>query len=176
MDRPHVHTLVGLGSDHAGFEYKELTAALLDEMGVPYRDFGTDSEESVDYPCYAHAVARAVADGDCCCGILVCGTGVGMSLVANKVPGIRAALCNDTYTARVSRLHNDANVLCLSGRVVGREIVRDVVRTWITTPFSGDERHVRRLNQLRQIEEQYLVKPPADRSEPTARTGGSDGG
>lgn len=159
MAELHTHTLVAIGSDHAGFEYKKLVAQVLNELGVPYRDFGTDSEQSVDYPRYAHAVARAVADGECCCGVLVCGTGVGMSLVANKVPGIRAALCNDTYTARVSRLHNDANVLCLSGRVVGTEIVRDVVRTWITTPFSGEERHVRRLAQLRQIEEQYLAKP-----------------
>ncbi|MGC8833210.1 MAG: ribose 5-phosphate isomerase B [Armatimonadota bacterium] len=152
----HQHRKIAVGSDHAGYRYKELVRELLDRSGLPYQDFGAYSEESTDYPDYALMVSKAVASGQCCCGILICGTGVGMSLVANKVPGIRAAVCNDTYTARVSRLHNDANVLCLAGRVIGVEVMLDIVRTWIATPFSGEERHVRRLQKLKAIEEAYL--------------------
>jgi ribose 5-phosphate isomerase B len=175
----HQHRKIAIGSDHAGYRYKELVRELLDRAGLPYQDFGAYSEESTDYPDYALAVSKAVASGQCCCGILICGTGVGMSLVANKVPGIRAAVCNDTYTARVSRLHNDANVLCLAGRVVGVEVMLEIVRTWISTPFSGEERHVRRLQKLKAVEEAYLRAPgifnEAEASLETAQADSCDG-
>jgi ribose 5-phosphate isomerase B len=147
---------IALGSDHAGFRYKQQILKLLDQMKLPYHDFGAASEQSVDYPEFARAVAEAVASGQFSFGILVCGSGVGMSVVANKVPGVRAAHCGDTYTARVSREHNDANVLALSERVIGEQVALDIVKTWLSTPFSGEERHVRRLRQLEEIEEEYL--------------------
>ena len=145
---------VALGADHGGFRLKEEIAALLKEMGVAYRDFGTCSEESVDYPDFARAVADRVADGSFERGIICCGTGIGVSITANKVPGVRAALCHDTYSARMSREHNDANVLTMGGRVVGPGLARDIVRIWLSAGFAGG-RHQRRLSKIERMEQEY---------------------
>lgn len=120
----------------------------LAERGLEYKDFGTYSEDSCDYPVYGKAVAHAVADGDCDRGILICGTGIGISITANKVPGIRAALCGDCFSAEATRLHNDANILAMGARVVGAGLALKIVDTFLDTPFSGDERHVRRINMI----------------------------
>jgi ribose 5-phosphate isomerase B len=142
---------VALGADHAGFELKETLKAWLVDQGAQVIDLGTHSTESVDYPDHAAAVAVAVAAGRVQRGVLVCGTGIGMAVTANKVPGVRAALCGDLYTARVSREHNDANVLCLGGRLIGKEMAIDILRAWIETPFAGG-RHERRLDKIAQVE------------------------
>jgi ribose 5-phosphate isomerase B len=144
---------IAIGSDHAGHDLKQMVRALLAEMGHAVEDRGTTSASaSVDYPDYALAVARDVASGSAERGILLCGSGIGMSITANKVPGIRAALCHDHYTARVSREHNDANVLCLGGRTTGSEVAFEIVRTFLETPFSGG-RHARRVDKIRTLEE-----------------------
>lgn len=145
---------VALGADHGGFRLKEEIAILLQELGVSYHDFGTCSEESVDYPDFAREVAENVAAGQFDRGIICCGTGIGVSIAANKVPGIRAALCNDTYSARMSREHNDANVLTLGGRVVGSGPVGEIVRVWLSTGFAGG-RHQRRIEKIGRIEHEY---------------------
>jgi ribose 5-phosphate isomerase B len=146
---------IALGSDHAGFEYKRRIDELLKSLGVQYVDMGAYSEEPSDYVDYAVKVSEAVASGQVDFGILICGSGVGMTIAADKVPGIRAALCGDTYTARMCREHNDANVLVLAERVIGVELALDIVREWLHTPFSGEERHVRRLEKIHNIEEKY---------------------
>ncbi len=142
---------IGLGCDHAGWEIKENLKPFLEGLGHQIEDFGTDSQDSVDYPDYALPVAKAVAKGALDRGILICGTGIGSSMVANKVPGIRAALCHDTYTAQMSRSHNDANILCLGGRVIDKQLARTVVEVWLNTPFSGG-RHAGRLKKIEGIE------------------------
>jgi ribose 5-phosphate isomerase B len=126
-------------------------------MGHEVRDLGTHGPESVDYPDYALAVAGAVAGGEAKRGIMICGTGIGSSIVANKVAGIRAAVCHNTYTAEMSRAHNDANVLCLGERVVDEKSAREIVEVWLTTPFAG-ARHARRVEKIRQIEENCRCK------------------
>jgi len=150
---------VALGSDHAGFGLKEELKRSLEAMGYSVLDVGTDSEESCDYPDFARAVAEAVADGTAFRGVLVCGTGVGMSMVANKVPGIRAAVCNDEYCARYSRLHNDANVITVGARVLSLDDARRVLSVFMRTGFEGDgpdgERHVKRLEKLQAVEKEY---------------------
>ena len=128
---------IAIGSDHAGFELKAGLSRYLESLGHDVCDYGTSDTASVDYPDFAAAVAGSVACGEAERGILICGTGIGMSMAANKIPGIRAALCNDLYTARMSRLHNDANVLCMGSRVIGAGLAREIVDTWITTPFEG---------------------------------------
>ena len=138
-----------IGSDHAGFDLKEALKGAIGGM----TDIGTDSGESVDYPDFGARVARAVSSGEYERGILICGSGVGMSIVANKVPGIRAALCTDTDTARLSRMHNDANVLVLAGRRTDPETAVAIVTVWLDTPFE-DGRHARRLDKIRKIEEE----------------------
>jgi ribose 5-phosphate isomerase B len=143
--------LVAIGSDHAGVELKGELTALLKEMGLEYRDFGTDTPQSVDYPDFGEKVSQAVSTGQAERGILICGTGIGMSIVANKFPGVRAALCGEPFGARMSRLHNDANVLVIGGRVTGRELAREIARVWLETPFEGG-RHLRRLDKIRLIE------------------------
>jgi ribose 5-phosphate isomerase B len=142
---------VALGADHAGVELKDAVKRLLDELHVPYHDFGTNSPESVDYPDYATSVARAVASGDFSRGILVCGTGVGMAIAANKVPGIRAACISDLESARLSREHNDANVLTLGARITPAERALTIVRTFFDTEFQGG-RHERRLEKIAALE------------------------
>ena len=137
-----------IGSDHGGYALKQEIMAHLDKKGVAYRDFGSYSEESCDYPVYGKAVAHAVADGEYECGILICGTGIGISIAANKVPGIRAALCTDCFMAEATRLHNNANILALGGRVVGAGLALKIVDTFLDTPFSNEERHIRRIQGI----------------------------
>ena len=142
---------IAMAADHGGYELKNRIRAHLEEAGYVCRDFGTDSAASVDYPDYAHPLCEAVAAGECELGILVCGTGIGMSMAANKHRGIRAACCSDTYSARLTREHNDANVLCLGGRVVGEGLALDMVDLFVTTPFAGG-RHQARVDKLNALD------------------------
>ena len=137
-----------MGCDHGGYELKLEILKHLKERGVKYIDYGCDSTASVDYPVYARKVTKAIKDGTCENGILICGTGIGISIAANKVPGIRAALCTDCFCAEATRQHNDANVLCMGGRVVGPGLAIKIVDTFLDTPFSNDERHIRRINLI----------------------------
>jgi len=146
---------VAIGSDHAGIELKKDIVSLLNEMKIECIDFGTDSPQSVDYPDFGEKVSKAVSAGNVERGILICGTGIGMSIVANKVPDIRASLCNDLFTAKMSRLHNDANVLVIGGRIVGRDLAKEIVRTWFSTEFEGG-RHANRLKKIKLIEERFI--------------------
>jgi len=145
---------IALASDHGGFRLKEETASLLREMGVEYRDFGVFSEEPADYPDLALVAAEAIVNGDCTCGILCCGTGIGVAIAANKVPGIRAALCHDTFSARMSREHNDANILTMGQRVIGAGPARDIVIEWLKALFQGG-RHACRVEKIDAIEKKY---------------------
>lgn len=138
---------IAIGSDHGGFDYKASIIKALQVKGYDVVDMGTYSPESCDYPIIAKKVARAVAKGDFEKGILVCGTGIGMSMAANKVKGIRAAVCGDTFSARATRAHNNANILCLGQRVVGEGLALDIVDIWLTTKFEGG-RHERRVNMI----------------------------
>ena len=122
--------------------------AHLTKRGLEFKDFGTYTPDSCDYPVYGRAVAKAVASGECERGIIICGTGIGISITANKIPGIRAALCTDCFCAEATRLHNDANILALGGRVVGPGLALKIVDTFLDTPFSGDERHKRRISMI----------------------------
>ena len=142
--------ILAIGCDHGGYELKEFIKDMLDAENVEYKDFGCDGEP-VNYPDYADKVCRAIQSGECYRGILVCGTGIGMSMAANKHAGIRAACCSDEYSAKMTRQHNDANVLCLGGRVVGPGLAVKIVDTFLDTPFSNEERHMRR---IRMIEEE----------------------
>ena len=144
--------MIGIGSDHGGFPLKEEIKKHLDEIGVAYKDYGTDSPESCDYPIYAEAVARAVVSGEVEKGILICGTGIGISIAANKVKGIRAALCGDCYSAEYTRRHNDANILTMGARVTGGGLACKIVDTFLTTEFEGG-RHARRVALIADIEE-----------------------
>ena len=146
--------MIALGCDHGGFELMQQVKKHLDERKLEYKDFGTYSTASVDYPEYAAKVAKAVQSGECEKCILICGTGIGISIVANKVKGIRAALCNDCTSARLTRMHNDANVLALGGGVIGPNLALDIVDIFFSTEFSGEEKHVRRLSQVAKIEEE----------------------
>ena len=149
--------MIGIGSDHGGFPLKEEIKKHLDEIGIAYRDFGTDSPESCDYPIYAEAVARAVVSGEVEKGILICGTGIGISIAANKVKGIRAALCGDCYSAEFTRRHNDANILTMGARVTGGGLACKIVDTFLTTEFEGG-RHARRVALIADIEEREREK------------------
>ncbi len=140
--------MIAIGSDHGGFALKKALMAHLDKRGLKYKDFGTYSEASCDYPAYGKAVANAVAGGECERGILICGTGIGMSMTANKVPGIRAAVCGDCFSAEATREHNDANILCMGARVVGEGLALKIADTFLDTPFSNNERHIRRISQI----------------------------
>ena len=155
---------IALGADHAGWELKEALKAWLIDHGHQVLDFGTHSPESVDYPDYAAQVAEAVAVGKVDRGVLVCGTGIGMAIAANKVPGVRAALCGDPFTARMSREHNDANVLVLGGRLIGAEMARTSSRSWLETAFAGD-RHARRVDKIADIEQRHPEGRPVSRLE-----------
>ena len=143
--------MIALGSDHGGFELKQEIMAHLEKRGLEYRDFGTYSEASCDYPDYGRAVALAVAGGECERGILICGTGIGISITANKVKGIRAALCGDVFSAAMSREHNNANVICLGERVLGPGLAVRILDAWLDTEFAGG-RHERRVNKIMDIE------------------------
>ena len=140
--------MIAIGSDHGGFELKKKLMEHLSERGLEYKDFGTYSSASCDYPVYAKAVANAVASGECDRGIIICGTGIGVSITANKVRGIRAALCGDSFSAEATRQHNDANVLCMGARVVGEGLALKIADTFLDTPFSNDERHIRRISMI----------------------------
>ena len=140
--------MIAIGSDHGGFELKKEVMAHLDARGLEYKDFGTYSDASCDYPVYGKAVAKAVASGECERGIIICGTGIGVSITANKVRGIRAALCGDCFSAEATRQHNDANVLCMGARVVGEGLALKIADTFLDTPFSNDERHIRRISMI----------------------------
>ncbi len=140
--------MIAIGCDHGGYEMKLEIIKYLEQNGIAYKDFGCATTESVDYPVYGKAVAKAVAAGECEKGILVCGTGIGMSIAANKVAGVRCALCTDCFSAEVTRLHNDTNVLALGARITGMSLALKIVDIWLNTPFSDDERHVRRISML----------------------------
>ncbi len=140
--------MIAIGSDHGGYELKTKIVDYLEEKKIPYRDLGCHSGDSVDYPIYGRAVAETVAEGSCEKGIVICTTGIGISIAANKVPGIRCALCSDTLSAKMTRLHNDANVLALGGGMIGANLALDIVETFLNTPFSGAEKHRRRVDML----------------------------
>ncbi|MCB5559748.1 ribose 5-phosphate isomerase B [Anaerosalibacter bizertensis] len=147
---------VGIGSDHGGYELKEYIKGFLEEEGIEYIDYGTNSSESVDYPEFGEKVALAVKNGECDRGIVICGTGIGISISCNKVAGIRCALCGDTYSAKMSVEHNNAQVLALGGRVVGKDLALEIVSTWLSARFQGG-RHERRVNKISDIETKYML-------------------
>ena len=151
--------IIAVGADHGGYPLKERIAFKLREAGHDVRDCGTDSTDSVDYPEYAHAVARLVADGTCRWGIVFDGAGIGSAMVANKVPGVRAALCYDLSTARNSREHNHANVLTLGAGLIGPYLAWQIVQEWLSTPWGG-ERHSRRVEMITDIERSYAGRAP----------------
>lgn len=140
--------MIALGNDQAGYGLKQEIIKYLEEKHLPYKDYGSYDEASVDYPVYAKKVAHAVVDGECEKGILICGTGIGISIAANKVKGIRAALCHDTFSAQATREHNDANILAMGARVIGPGLAVKIVDTFLNTEFSGAERHARRISML----------------------------
>ncbi|MCD6318428.1 ribose 5-phosphate isomerase B [Candidatus Aerophobetes bacterium] len=143
---------IGLAADHGGYKLKEEIKNFLKDRKINYEDFGTYSDESTDYPDWGGKVAQAVADQKFDRGILICGTGLGMTIIANKFPGIRATPCYDIFTARLSRKHNNSNILVLGGRVTGVDLAKEIVKEWLTTDFDGG-RHQRRINKIRQIEQ-----------------------
>ncbi|GBC97541.1 Ribose-5-phosphate isomerase B [bacterium HR17] len=143
---------IGLASDHAGFSLKEWLKTRLAQAGYQCVDFGTHDTQPCDYPDFAAAVAHAVVNGQCDVGIVICGTGIGSAIAANKVPGARCALCWNEYTARMARAHNDANLLALGARVIGEELAWSIVQAWLQTSFSGEERHRRRISKIVALE------------------------
>lgn len=140
--------MIAIGSDHGGFDLKEKVIRHLEERGISYKDFGCPDKSSCDYPIFGQAAAKAVASGECDRGIVICTTGIGISICANKVQGIRCALCHDVFSARMTRLHNDANMLALGGGIVGDMLAMEIVDTFLDTEFSGEEKHVRRISLL----------------------------
>lgn len=140
--------MIAIGSDHGGYDLKEEVKKYLTEAGYEYQDMGCDTKASCDYPVYGRAVAEAVADGSCEKGIVICTTGIGISITANKVPGIRCALCADSTSAKLTRLHNNANVLALGAGIVGNNLGLEIVKTFLETEFSGEERHQRRIDLI----------------------------
>ena len=147
---------IALGSDHGGYKLKENLKEYLKGLNVEYTDFGCDSEQAVDYPDIGFKVSNEIKDGNFDKGILICGTGIGMSIVANKVDGIKAALCYNEFTARYSRKHNDANILVLGGRVIGVGLAKEIVKVWLNAEFSHEERHINRLNKIKQEEDEVF--------------------
>lgn len=140
--------MIALGSDHGGYDLKQVIIGYLKEKGLEYKDYGCMDKNSCDYPDFGRAAAEAVASGECDKGILVCTTGIGISIVANKVKGIRCALCSETLSAKMTRLHNDANMLALGGGFVGPNLALDIVDTFLNTPFSNEEKHIRRVGKI----------------------------
>lgn len=140
--------MIALGSDHGGYDLKQVIIEYLKEKGIAYKDFGCMDKSSTDYPDFGKAAAQAVVSGECEKGILVCTTGIGISIAANKVKGIRCALCHDSYSAKMTRLHNDANMLAMGGGIVGPNLAIDIVETFLNTHFSGEEKHIRRISKL----------------------------
>ena len=144
--------MIALASDHAALDMKREIKGLLDEMGLEYRDFGTDTTASCDYPVFGARAAKAVVNGECEFGIVICGTGIGMSIAVNKVNGIRCALCSEPYSAKLTRQHNNANMLAIGARVIGPELAKMIVKTFLTTEFEGG-RHQRRIDLITALEE-----------------------
>jgi ribose 5-phosphate isomerase B len=144
--------IIGIGSDHGGFDLKEEMISFLKENGYQVKDFGTHSKESVDYPDFGRVVGEAVVAGEIDRGVVICGTGIGISISANKVKGVRAALCGDVYSARMSREHNNANVLAMGGRVLGVDLAKEILSTYLKSEFQGG-RHERRVNKIAEIED-----------------------
>ena len=142
---------IGIGNDHAAVEMKEQIVAFLEELGHEVVNYGTDTNDSCDYPVYGEKVGRAVVDGDVECGILICGTGVGISIAANKVKGVRAVFCSEPYSAKLSKQHNNTNILAFGARVIGIELAKMIVEEWLNTEFEGD-RHQRRVDMISDIE------------------------
>lgn len=140
--------MIAIGSDHGGFDLKQVIIKYFKEQGIEYKDYGCYDKNSCDYPVFGKAVAEAVANGECEKGIVVCTTGIGISMVANKVPGVRCALCSESLSAKMTRLHNDANVLALGGAMVGANLALDIVETFLNTPFSAEEKHIRRVGMI----------------------------
>ena len=140
--------MIALGSDHGGYDLKKTVIEYLEEKNIPYKDFGCYDKTSCDYPEFGRAAARAVASGECEKGIVICTTGIGISMVANKIKGIRASLCTDPYSAKMTRLHNDANVLALGGGIIGKNMALEIVEVFLNTEFSQGENHIRRIGQL----------------------------
>ena len=147
---------IGIGSDHGGFELKEYLKEYLKKQNIEYIDYGTNSLESVDYPDFALKVAEGVVNGECNKGIVVCGTGIGVSISCNKVRGIRCALLSDTYSARMSAEHNNANVIALGGRVIGKDLAVEIVSAWLKSESLGGRRE-RRINKISDIEAKYML-------------------
>jgi ribose 5-phosphate isomerase B len=142
--------MIGIGSDHGGYPLKQEVIKYLEQNNIQYKDYGCYDESSCDYPVYAKAVANAVVEGVCDKGILICGTGIGISIAANKIKGIRCALCHDCFSAQATREHNDANILAMGARVIGAGLAVKIVDEFLKTEFSNDQRHI---NRIRQIEE-----------------------
>jgi ribose 5-phosphate isomerase B len=140
--------MIAIGSDHGGFQLKQAIMKHLAERGLDYNDVGCYDEQSCDYPIFARLVAKEIMDGNCGSGILICSTGIGISIAANKVPGIRAALCHDCFSAEATRQHNDANILCMGGAIIDVDLAVKIVDVFLDTPFSGDTRHVRRIHMI----------------------------
>ncbi|MDO5444570.1 MAG: ribose 5-phosphate isomerase B [Eubacteriales bacterium] len=140
--------MIAIASDHGGFEYKKLIEEHLVSCGIEYKDFGTFSADACDYPDYAKPLCESILADECESGILICGTGIGMSITANRYPGIRAAVCTEAFSARATREHNNANVLCLGARVISPEKCIELTDIFLQTPFSNDERHIRRIEKI----------------------------
>lgn len=140
--------MIALGSDHGGYELKKTVIDYLEKKNIPYEDFGCYDKTSCDYPEFGRAAAQAVARGECEKGIVICTTGIGISMVANKVKGVRAALCQDPYSAKMTRLHNDANVLALGGGIIGKNLALEIVEVFLNTEFSQGENHIRRIGKI----------------------------
>ena len=151
---------IAIGADHIGYDLKEAVKACLTERGAAFQDFGTHSRERTDYPLFAEAVARAVLDGTAARGILICGTGVGMAIAANKLPGIRAVVCSEPYSAALSRQHNDTNVLAFGAQVVGPGLARLIVTAWLDADYEAG-RHARRVAMIAQLERDAAQQEPA---------------
>ncbi len=147
--------MIAIGSDHAAFALKKEIEKYLEEKGLEYKDYGCFSEERTDYPIYGELVGKAVASGECEKGILLCGTGVGISLAANKVRGVRAVVCSDCYTAKLSKEHNNTNILAMGSRVVGVDLAKMILDTWLGATFQG-ERHQRRIDMIHEIENRNI--------------------
>ncbi|MBO5336586.1 MAG: ribose 5-phosphate isomerase B [Lachnospiraceae bacterium] len=143
--------MIAIGSDHGGYELKQRVIKYLEEKNLPYQDMGCNGKDSCDYPVFGHAVAKAVADGTCETGIVICTTGIGISISANKIEGVRCALCSDTLSAKMTKLHNNANVLALGAGIVGENLALEIVDTFLNTPFSNEERHQRRVDLIEQF-------------------------
>lgn len=140
--------MIGLGCDHGGLELKKTVIEYLEKNGYEYKDYGTYTSDSCDYPIYGRAVANAVVNGECDRGIIICGTGIGISIAANKIKGVRAALCGDVFSAKATREHNDANILAMGARVTGPGLALEIVKAFLETEFSNDERHIRRISMI----------------------------